>query len=498
MRFFKKGDLGKTLFLIFLIFAFIYFRLPALSSQTVPYTFDQGRDFLKVAEMVDERNPTFIGPATGTEGVFHGVWWYYFLTPAYLIFQGAPIGFYYFILAVFLIFNLLFFYFLAREFDFFAASFFFLLVAASPYFIKISLFPISSYFTLPFILLFFYSFYSLLKTKKDIWVFFIFFSLASIFEAELPTGVFLIPAFWATAILTRKVKTLVGGKRKIIYSFIGSAIPSVPRFLFEIKNGFLQSRNVAEFVLSPAKAAGAILKGAFLERLKLFWHYYLSIFPSDSQSLAIIFLFFFVFALLYTIPRLEKTKRFFTVFSLILLVILFLFTLPYRKSFWANYLEGLSYFYALLITVSLYSLRKHGNVLSSKIPTFLFLILFLFVISQLSRVKKQEKISGLAQQTAVLDFIYDKVGQENFCLRIYTPPVIPYTYRYIVNWRAKKQEVKRPVDSFAEGECWYVIESDQYQFRIDKWREENIPDKAQRQLKKELTETVLVEMWQLQ
>ena len=64
--------------------------------QSVGYTFDQGRDFLKAAEMILDKNPTFIGPTTGIQGIFHGAWYYYLLLIPFLLLGGVPIGFYYF------------------------------------------------------------------------------------------------------------------------------------------------------------------------------------------------------------------------------------------------------------------------------------------------------------------------------------------------------------------------------------------------------------------
>src|SRR3989344_1530883 len=83
-------------FFILAILLFCYFRLKPIYFQTVGYTYDQGRDFLKAAEIVLDKNPTFIGPTTGIQGVFHGAWYYYLLLIPFFIFSGAPIGFYYF------------------------------------------------------------------------------------------------------------------------------------------------------------------------------------------------------------------------------------------------------------------------------------------------------------------------------------------------------------------------------------------------------------------
>ena len=87
-------------FLVLVSVLFIYIRIKPLHFQTVAYTYDQGRDFLKAAEMVTTKKPTFIGPTTGINGLYHGAWWYYVLAVPFILFKGSPIGFYYFNLAI--------------------------------------------------------------------------------------------------------------------------------------------------------------------------------------------------------------------------------------------------------------------------------------------------------------------------------------------------------------------------------------------------------------
>ena len=96
---------NKFLFLFFIaILAYCTVRITPIYQQTYPYTFDQGRDFLKVEEIIRYKNLTLLGPTTGAMGVYHGVQWYYFLAIPYLLFNGAPQGFIYFILIITLIY----------------------------------------------------------------------------------------------------------------------------------------------------------------------------------------------------------------------------------------------------------------------------------------------------------------------------------------------------------------------------------------------------------
>src|SRR3989344_9237476 len=134
-----KKIIGAALF-IFVIFLFCYFRLKPLYFQTVGYTFDQGRDFLKAAEIIRDRNITFIGPTTGIQGLFHGAWYYYLLIIPFLIFQGNPIGFYYFNFLIQFVSFSFFYFFLKKFFGQKIALIIAYLIATSPYFIFTSLF----------------------------------------------------------------------------------------------------------------------------------------------------------------------------------------------------------------------------------------------------------------------------------------------------------------------------------------------------------------------
>src|SRR3989338_4096209 len=134
-----KKIIGAALF-IFVIFLFCYFRLKPLYFQTVGYTFDQGRDFLKAAEIIRDRNITFIGPTTGIQGLFHGAWYYYLLVLPFLLFKGTPIGFYYFNFFIQFVSFVGFAFFLRKYFGSVISLIISYLLATSPYFIFTSIF----------------------------------------------------------------------------------------------------------------------------------------------------------------------------------------------------------------------------------------------------------------------------------------------------------------------------------------------------------------------
>src|SRR3989338_7359280 len=146
-----KPHIKLTLFILLLIFC--YFRLKPIYLQTVGYTYDQGRDFLKAAEIILYKNPTFLGPTTGIMGINHGVWWYYFLIFPFTIFNGNPQGFYFFMFLSQLATIAVFYWFVSKKFGAINSLLFCLLITISPYFITASVFAGHNYLTIPMLLL---------------------------------------------------------------------------------------------------------------------------------------------------------------------------------------------------------------------------------------------------------------------------------------------------------------------------------------------------------
>src|SRR3989344_6497659 len=68
----------------------IFLKLPFTSQGFFAFTYDQGSDFLKVAQIIYDGKIMLIGPTTGLQGIFYGPWWYYFLSPLLYLSGGDP------------------------------------------------------------------------------------------------------------------------------------------------------------------------------------------------------------------------------------------------------------------------------------------------------------------------------------------------------------------------------------------------------------------------
>ncbi|OGK53094.1 hypothetical protein A2970_00510 [Candidatus Roizmanbacteria bacterium RIFCSPLOWO2_01_FULL_44_13] len=494
-----RAFLLPAVFLV-VIAIFFYFRVTPIINQTFPYTYDQGRDFLKAESIVRDHDLTLLGPTTGITGLYHGAWWYYFLSIPYILFNGAPQGFAIFIMITVFASSLLFSLFLKKTFHAIVGLTFFLLVAGSSYFILLSTFAISSVFTFPFILMFLYSLYRFLETKKPLFSFLVFFSLANIFEAEVPTGLFTISAFIAAAILMRQAISFFSPRKTFIYSLSGLIIPFLPRIASEVKNGLPQIKTLLAFIRNPQVSSAKSFINVLLERLQIFKFYFENLFPINNPLLIYGLLIVAIIGLVFGFKKLNHVNRFFTLFVALIVFFLFIFSCLYKNNFWANYYEGLSFYFAVLLSIGFYLYLKFKNKFLKAIPLTVFVFFLLVNFYNLKNDltnKKPIPDTGLRGHVRVVDYLAGLNKDKDFCVRVYTPPVIPHTYNYVFSYYMKTGKTKNVGPSYVDNRCFYIIERDDYQFRIDQFRKDHIPANARLINSRTITDNVEVELWEM-
>jgi hypothetical protein len=482
-----------------LLVLFCYFRVKPILLQTFPYTFDQGRDFLKTERIVREHHLAFYGPpAGGAGGMSHGVWWYYELLIPYVLSGGLPEGFSYFIFSVMLVSTFAYMWFLQREFNRLSAIFFLLLTTFSPYAIFSSFFPINSVMTIPFILLFSMSFYYFIKTRNPRYALLFALSAGFIFEAEVSFGILLFPSILATLFMTRNYPKFIKSRQVLKYVCVGLTIPFAPRVLLEIATQFLQTRGLIFGLLNtsePVKPGDNVM----LERLNLFKNYYYSLFPTYAIELTISSLILIVVAFMLVIRMKKSAHRSHFSFSFFIPLMLFFASLLSTKhSFWANYLEGIQYFFIILITAGFYVLNT-SKIKIFRIVSYASLFILIFILGQTVQSeilsKKPIQMEGLRRHLKTLDAIYQLSENKRPCIRIYTPPVIPHTYFYLFGVYTRRG-LPTPTTEFTNKRCYYIMERDEYQFRPDEWRKNNIPQGATQLRSVTINPDVTIEVWQ--
>ncbi len=477
-----------------LLAVFVYLRIDPILNHTVPYTYDQGRDFQKAMEMIDSGRPTFIGPTTGIMGIFHGAWWYYLLAIPGFLTGGLPIGFYYFMLALSVIFNVWFFVFLRKKFNDLTALLYLSIVSISPYFVHLG-FTASNNIIAPYLVMTLIILISGLFSDKQKKSFYIMLGLilSFILEFEVAFGLLLIPVFFLMAAIFKSVRKKIYKINNLALVLMGMVIPVIPRALFEIKNNFLQTRTLLGFFINPKLHNPSPFKKMLTDRIDLFIEYIKGI-PYEYSALIAGLMALFTLVILL-VRRGKNKEMHFTTFLGVLLVLLFGISLLYKDNFWFNYYEGIQYVFLTLFLIAFYLMSKwNKNV--SYIIFISFLVLNILAVNKYNQ-KKVFRLEGLAQTEASFKYIHSKTGKEDYCLRIHTPPAIPHTYVYLMNWKSKTQGFKISSYNFRNDECYFIVESDPYEFRVKKWREDNTPEGAKLIEKKALSENVVIEKWAL-
>lgn len=464
---------------------FAVYRLPSLLAHYVAYTYDQGRDFIAAANIILLHKIPFIGPTTGVNGLFHGSWWYYLLSIPYIVFNGSPIGFYWFNFIVQFILLIVLMIFLKKEFGYLVAFLFGLLIVVAPYFNFMSLFVGNNSMVLPSLLLFLICNHYLFKLKSPSLklLFITGFSLTLVGEFELSFGIFLIPLYFLAIFLFSNLRKTILSKRGLFF-LMGIGVGFAPRILFELKNSFSQTKVLLSFLISPKLYnETAPYMSRFSERWILFKQYYFDLF--SEQYVAYVFLASIIFIAFITIISIIKKRTRITpvfFFYTYLLAGLFFLATLYKDFFWKNYYEGIQYIF-LFIFISLIGQHINKSYLIMK-RAVLFSILFGFsilsIVNMAISYSNKVPFDGLQVHEKIVGYMIENQNlKEEYCIRIYTPSVIPHTYNYLFLTKQMK-----PSSEWVNGRCWFIVEADSFKERRQAWLDTNEPkDKNTVQIK---------------
>lgn len=95
----------------------------------------------------------------------------------------------------------------------------------------------------------------------------------------------------------------------------------------------------------------------------------------------------------------------------------------------------------------------------------------LFVIKNSFLNKKSIPLVRLRANQKIIDYLPIKIY---FCLKIYTPPVVTYIYMYLLLHYADLGKIKYQKVEFYKKILFFLINKDEYQFKVNKWRQDNI------------------------
>lgn len=449
----KEHKLVYLLLLLVLI-ASTFFRLYRLSD-LLGFYYDQGRDALKVQEMISLKDFPAIGPTTGIAGLFLGPFWFYLLAPFYFITKGNPSLTASFI-AFFDLGTVLILYLLGKEFynrylgllAAFLWGFSYYLVRSARWFSNPS--------PLPFlVMLLIYGLAKVIFKKQDRYLILVAVCLALSLQLEVASAIFFFPSLLAIWLV---FKPKLKNKINLVYSVIVFLVFLIPQGLFEIKNNFLMTKNFFSFnkgeINTDTQTWGVpnwtFLKERFVSYFKILFSK-LEVNPlpdkgakffTGSQILSVFWL-FFVFYQIYVFLKKRNEKNGLTflliIFLFLPLLFLFFFTGNYGQLY-DYYLTG--FFPAFILLFAIFAFRFTSKKIY--IPIFIMIIVWFLNGNLLyfkgyltANVNGADNIT-LGNQLKAIDWIYQDANGQDFNVDVYVPPVIPYSYQYLFQWHGQK------------------------------------------------------------
>ncbi len=440
--------------LLVIILASVFFRLYRVDA-LLGFYYDQGRDALKVQEILALKDFPAIGPTTGIAGLFLGPFWFYFLTPFYFIGRGNPTVAASFV-ALFDVGAVFLMYWLGKEFynrrvGLLAAFFW-----GFSYYLTLSARWLSNPSPVPFFtILLLYGLGRFFLQKKDKYLILVSLCLAVSLQLEMASAIFFIPSIALMWLIFRpKIKS-----KKNLFWAIGIFLAFlVPQALFEVKNKFLMTRNFFSFsrggINTDIAKTWALPTLEFIkERIFAYFNIFFSKLETNpsygSKFLSALWLIFLIFKLPLAIKRKSEEN------SMILILLIFLFVpLFFLLFFVGNYGQLYDYyltgfFPAFILLFALFV----AFLFKKKIYWPLFaLIIFWFAYFNLPFLKNylSAGVDGpthitLGNQLQSVDWIYEDAKEENFNVDVYVPPVIPYAYEYLFKWRGERVYHYQPV-----------------------------------------------------
>ena len=451
----RKSVFHKSINFKFFIYVLLFFALIsgiALRSVEVinknyVFGFDQGRDYLAVKNIVEDRKLTLIGSEIGAgvagfRGIFHGPFYYYSLALPFIIFKGDPYGgtILMFILGIAAIVPS---YIIGRNlFGWEAGLLAATIIAVSPPFISYSRFVWNSNPTPLFILLVFYFVFVFTKKGGTKYLFWASFFSSFVYNFQLAMAIPLSLTLIIYCILVLKLKQI----KQYGVLFLGMIIAFSPMLIFEIRHGFQAIKGLLLYMFNHPETATTQTFWVLLLRdhLLIFFHNFLSTFPQQIiiPSAAVIAIFPVIFY--FVLKEKDKQIKKFILYLLILIPVTFIVLGFLRNFVYDYYLIHLNLVYIFLVVFAIVSAFKTRNrIVNGFVVGYIGILLISAIFSNIRTFSYDiidyggiHKIKG---KLDAIDHIYKNADGERFGLLVFSPPIYTYPYDYLVSWYGRKK-----------------------------------------------------------
>ncbi|MBU1117728.1 hypothetical protein KKD37_02070 [Patescibacteria group bacterium] len=267
-----------------IIFVFIYL-FPRLKNITenIQFRYDQGFQLIEVKEMVDSRQPKFIGPSSSISvngrQFFTGAIYYYVLAILGSFLSWSPLSITIALIIIELFFYLVFVNFLYKHYGHFTAIISSILISFSPYLIYHSFFFWNPHFLIPLSIIF-------LVFRKNPYI--------SAFAWGLAFSFHYSAIFWLLPYLYFRVKNKQLNLKTIIFSVVLFLIANFPFLIFELRHQFYNLKTIF-LVLTSSSNSFQTTPHYFIFSLLIFTIYFFIKISQKINFPVYLLLLFFLF-----------------------------------------------------------------------------------------------------------------------------------------------------------------------------------------------------------
>lgn len=428
------------LILVLILLAGFYLRIGGVLSSSFAFTYDVGRDMLELAK-ISKFDIPLIGPTTGLAGLYYGPWWYYILTPAFLLSKGNPQGVAFFMVLTGLV-TIVFGYLLGKlgsgkNLGLVIASF----ISLSTVMIGISN-QIWNPNVIPLLVTLVLLLLVILERKKSLWInLSIGFFLGLIFDLEIVFGALFLTGFIVSRIYIYRMYKMNMLNSGFAFISLGFFVTLLPRIIFETRHQFVMSQSFfVEKGESQRIFDAASFFSVFPERIA-------TILSQLGDTFGVNFTFSIVIILGTTVTRLLfrrkiKQKELLIIdTSLIILAVFLIGSSFFARDIWLHYLVGLPVLYIVIVSLSIILISRKSLLFS--ILVFVTLLVTslkpIGLWTNLSNANWEGDAAVYRNQVAVVDYTYKEAKGRKFNYITYTPVVHDYTYQYLFDWYGREK-----------------------------------------------------------
>lgn len=421
-------------------------RIYLIARDSVPFVYDMGRDLLWAKDIVFYQKATLIGPAASIWGVYFGPLWFYFLSVPLLITGGHPLSAVYATMATVLLTGILSFLLFRKILGNFFSLILAILILFGSTLINISTFAFHANI-LPLLTLLMIYFCYLAVVKKPIFIVWAFLITSLMFHADPAPAVVstLIP--FSTLVIFKLYKSK-NFPKTALYLAIAFLVPFIPQVLFEIRNGFIQTKSLVAYFLgqNPSLSGQLPLLARVENRVDIFFDFFKNSVSGGNQLLAALLISAIGLGIYFFVKKVkdENLKILLYLSLLSILIYLAIFAVIFTPEVKEWYLYGTPPLFAIMTTLALYLLQKYKWLIAILLAIFVFFNISP-LMSQTRRAAAARDPANLRNQLAVVNLIYDDSPQE-FSVYVFTPAIYDLNYQYLFWWQGTREDKGLPQD----------------------------------------------------